>query len=96
MDVVVAYDVADTQTPEGARRLRRVADVCTQYGTRQQLSLFECRLSPERLVRLMDELRDVIEPDDRVVIYRITGDLRSARTQLGRGDTRALGDPWLL
>ena len=41
MLVLVAYDVS-TQTPEGRRRLRRVARQCENYGTRVQKSVFEC------------------------------------------------------
>ena len=38
--IVVAYDV-NTETPEGRRRLRRVAKVCVNYGQRVQNSVFE-------------------------------------------------------
>jgi CRISPR-associated protein Cas1 len=39
--VVVAYDV-NTETAEGRRRLRRVAEVCKDNGQRVQNSVFEC------------------------------------------------------
>lgn len=41
MTVVVAYDVS-TETREGRRRLRRIAQACEDYGQRVQKSVFEC------------------------------------------------------
>lgn len=58
MLVVVAYDV-NTESPEGKRRLRRVAKVCEDYGQRVQNSIFECWLDTALLVtfraRLVEE-----------------------------------------
>lgn len=43
MLVLVAYDVS-TETKEGRRRLRRIAQACKDYGQRVQKSVFECVL----------------------------------------------------
>ena len=40
MLILVTYDV-DTTSPEGQRRLRRVAKECLNYGQRVQNSVFE-------------------------------------------------------
>lgn len=45
MMVLVAYDV-NTETPEGRRRLRRVAKACQNMGQRVQNSVFECLVDP--------------------------------------------------
>ena len=45
MLVLVTYDVA-TETPDGRRRLRRVAQACQDYGQRVQKSVFECLVDP--------------------------------------------------
>ena len=96
MDVLVAYDIADTDGP-GSLRLRKVADVCEKYGERVQLSVFECRVSPERLARLVGELQDVIKPDrDSILIYHFAGPIQGSRTTLGRQRSHDLGDPWVL
>jgi CRISPR-associated protein Cas2 len=42
--VLVTYDVSTTM-PEGERRLRRVAQVCVNFGQRVQKSVFECSVS---------------------------------------------------
>ena len=96
MDVLVAYDIADTEGA-GASRLRRVAQVCEKYGQRVQFSVFECRLSPERLARMIGEVEDVIDSDeDSVMVYRFAGQIGDARLRLGRKQAHEIGSPWLL
>ena len=96
MDVLVAYDIAETDGV-GAVRLRRIAQVCERYGQRVQLSVFECRLSPERLARLIGEVQDVIDRHlDSVLVYRFPGKLADAKVRLGRDEAHELGQPWLL
>ena len=41
MFILVTYDV-DTQSETGAKRLRKVAKECLNYGHRVQNSVFEC------------------------------------------------------
>lgn len=62
MLVVVSYDVS-TSDPEGARRLRRVAKTCKNYGQRVQKSVFECVVDPEQWTRLKLRLLSVYDPD---------------------------------
>ncbi len=64
MLVLISYDVEVT-SPGGARRLRRIAQACKDYGQRVQFSVFECELAPDqwvllraRLVGEMDSARD--------------------------------------
>ncbi|MGH9674688.1 MAG: CRISPR-associated endonuclease Cas2 [Bryobacteraceae bacterium] len=64
MLVVVAYDV-NTETKEGRRRLRRVAQACQDFGQRVQKSVFECvvresdwALLKSRLLREFDARKD--------------------------------------
>lgn len=96
MDVLVSYDIAETQG-RGARRLRRVAQVCEKYGERVQFSVFECRLSPTRLERMLGEVQDLIDPDlDSVIVYRFKGEIEDARMRFGRTRSRELGEPWVI
>ena len=96
MDVLVTYDIADTETT-GASRLRRIADVCEKYGQRVQFSVFECRLSKARLARLVGEVEDIIDRDrDSVLVYRFSGGIEAATLRLGRRQEHALGKPWVL
>ncbi len=64
MMVLVSYDVSLRDDQE-ARRLRRIARVCTNYGQRVQFSVFECLVDPAQwtnlkaqLIREMDEEKD--------------------------------------
>ena len=96
MDVLVTYDIADTETT-GASRLRRIADVCEKYGQRVQFSVFECRLSKTRLARMVGEVRNIIDHDvDSVLIYRFPRGVEDATLRLGRDESHTLGKPWLL
>ncbi len=54
---MVSYDVS-TITPEGRRRLRKVAKACLNYGQRVQRSFFECVVDPEQWARLRLRLLD--------------------------------------
>lgn len=96
MDILVTYDIADTETT-GASRLRRIADVCEKYGQRVQFSVFECRLSKARLARLVGEMEDIIDRDrDSVLVYRFPGAIEASTLRLGRRQAHALGKPWVL
>ena len=96
MDVLVTYDI-DTTTPAGERRLLRVARVCEGYGVRVQYSVFECRLGPVGLERLISQLESSIEPTkDSVNLYRFAGTIPDARLSLGRAKSHDLGKPWIL
>ena len=96
MDILVTYDIADTETT-GASRLRRIADVCEKYGQRVQFSVFECRLSKARLARLVGEVEDMIDHErNSVLVYRFPGGIDAATVRLGRPRSHALGKPWVL
>ena len=73
LEVLVAYDVS-TETKEGKRRLRQVANICLGYGQRVQYSVFECRVTPAQLEELEDRLRQAIdEGEDSLRLYRLPG-----------------------
>ena len=96
MDVLVTYDIAETDGV-GAKRLRRIADVCCKYGERVQFSVFECRLSRTRLERMIGEIEDVIDRKlDTVAIYRLPGRIDEVKRQLGRPQKHEPGHPWIL
>jgi CRISPR-associated protein Cas2 len=78
MLTLVAYDITDE------KRLRRVAQVCEDFGVRVQYSLFECRLEESAFADFWLQLLEVIEEkEDRLVAYKI--DARSAKETLTAG-----------
>ncbi len=96
MDLLVAYDIADTQG-SGAKRLRDVHDLCCAYGTRVQLSVFEFRLTPARYAALVGELEAIIDAQrDCVHIYNFGRLLSACKTVLGTPSKREVGDVWML
>ena len=62
MFVLITYDVS-TIDKAGARRLRRVAQACEDYGQRVQKSVFECKLDQRRWVMLKERLLREIDQD---------------------------------
>ena len=74
MFVLIAYDVS-TVEKEGARRLRRVAQACKDYGQRAQKSVFECRIEPRHWVSLRSRLLSEIDPaEDSLRFYFLDED----------------------
>ncbi len=66
MLVLVTYDVSLTDA-SGAKRLRKVAKICKNYGQRVQNSVFECnvdysqsKLLKAELLRIINNERDSI------------------------------------
>ena len=87
MYVLVTYDVASSETG-GAKRLRRVAKICTRYGQRVQLSVFECLVEPAQFARLKHELTQVIDKDrDSLRFYNLGKNWQSRVEHIGAKDT---------
>jgi CRISPR-associated protein Cas2 len=71
MDLILAYDV-DTTSPEGQRRLRRIARLCEGHGIRVQKSVFEIVADEAGLLRLLDRADRIIDPKlDSIRVYRL-------------------------
>jgi CRISPR-associated protein Cas2 len=78
MLTLIAYDITQD------KRLRRVAQLCEDYGVRVQYSVFECHLDEDEFTDFWLKLLERInEAEDRVVAYKI--DARSARETLTAG-----------
>lgn len=60
MYILVTYDV-DTTTGTGAKRLRRVAKACVDYGQRVQNSVFECEVTEAQYCVLKEKIRSIID-----------------------------------
>lgn len=60
MMVLVSYDVS-TQDSGGARRLRRLAKRCRDFGQRVQYSVFEIEVDSAQWVKLKAELCAIVD-----------------------------------
>jgi len=72
MMVLVSYDVAVT-TPGGARRLRKVAKQCQNYGQRVQYSVFECVVNPAQWIKFKNTLESIIDKKTDSLRYYYLG-----------------------
>lgn len=78
--ILVAYDVS-TVTPEGRRRLRRVAKVCQNYGQRVQNSVFECWVDAAQWVTLRAAVSAEIDPESDSLRFYFLGDRWRGRVE---------------
>lgn len=60
MQILVTYDIS-TSSVGGARRLRRAAKTCLDYGQRVQNSVFECKVDYSQFVELKSKILDIID-----------------------------------
>ena len=71
MKVIVSYDVS-LLDPGGARRLRRVAKACGNYGLRVQNSVFECEVDWAHYIAMRQALLREIDPErDSLRLYNL-------------------------
>jgi len=93
MMVLVSYDVATT-TPEGRRRLRRVAKTCLNYGQRVQHSVFECVIDPAQWALLRGRLLNEFDPDEDSLRFYFLGSNWKRRVEhAGAKPTLDLDEP---
>ena len=83
MMVLVTYDVS-TDTPEGQRRLRRVAKACQDFGQRVQKSVFECLVDPAQWAQLRHRLLQEMDPaEDSMRFYFLGSNWRRRVEHVG-------------
>ena len=87
MFVVVSYDVANVEAA-GARRLRRVAKACKDYGQRVQYSVFECIVDPAQWAVLRNRLIEEINlKEDSLRFYFLGSNWRRRMEHIGAKKT---------
>mgnify|MGYP001463933891 CR=1 FL=1 len=80
MLILITYDINIT-TPEGQRRLRKVAKQCVNYGVRVQNSVFECRVDTAQYTRLKHALLgEIDDKQDSLRFYRL-GDNAASKVE---------------
>lgn len=96
MLVVVSYDV-ETTTPQGRRRLRRVAKACLDYGQRVQLSVFECEIDPAQWAKLRHRLISEFDPaTDSLRFYFLGANWKHRVEHLGAKPIADLDGPLIV
>lgn len=96
MMVLVSYDVA-TSDLVGARRLRRVAKICTNHGQRVQYSVFECIVDPAQWISMRQQLLNVIdETQDSLRFYFLGANWRKKIEHVGAKESMDQEGPLIL
>ena len=96
MMLVVTYDV-NTETPEGARRLRAVAKLCERYGMRVQNSVFEVLVDGAQLAVLKELLQQTIDiKQDSIRFYRLGNNYQNRIEKIGCTPTVEAGKELIL
>ncbi|WP_173932952.1 CRISPR-associated endonuclease Cas2 [Chelativorans sp. Marseille-P2723] len=91
MMVLVTYDVNTTDSG-GARRLRRVAKSCRDFGQRVQFSVFEIEVDPGQWTLLKSRLEAIIDPErDSLRYYYLGSNWRRRVEHVGAKPATDLG-----
>lgn len=91
MMVLVTYDVR-TSDAGGARRLRRVAKACRDFGQRVQFSVFEIEVDPAQWTALKARLEEIIDPDaDSLRYYNLGANWQRRVEHVGAKPSLDLG-----
>jgi CRISPR-associated protein Cas2 len=94
--VLVSYDVMVTSTG-GARRLRKVAKACTNFGQRVQFSMFECVVDPAQWVQLKHTLEEIIDVEiDSLRYYYLGANWKSKVEHVGAKPSLDMDDPLIV
>lgn len=96
MWIIVTYDVC-TETKPGRRRLRRVAQVCKDYGQRVQKSVFECQVNEMKFEQLRRRLlKEIDKEEDNLRLYRLTEPRNEHVETYGQSRTIFFDDPLIV
>jgi len=91
MMVLVTYDVR-TSDAGGARRLRRVAKACRDFGQRVQFSVFEIEVDPAQWTALKARLEGIIDPQaDSLRYYNLGANWQRRVEHVGAKPSLDLG-----
>ena len=84
MNILVTYDV-DTVSEKGQKRLRKVAQICKDYGQRVQNSVFECDVTETQYLVLKEELKEAMDVElDSIRFYQLNKNKSHGLETLGR------------
>ncbi|MEA4815312.1 MAG: CRISPR-associated endonuclease Cas2 [Lachnospiraceae bacterium] len=72
MMVIITYDI-NTESEGGAKRLRKVAKACQDYGQRVQNSVFECLIDYGTFLTLRKKLESIMNKELDSIRYYMLG-----------------------
>lgn len=96
MLVLITYDVAVTSLG-GAKRLRRIANECKNYGLRVQYSVFECNVDAAQLEQFKNKLIKIIDLEqDSIRFYILGNNYKTKVAHYGGKRVIDISDPLIL
>ena len=96
MLVLVTYDVNVTEG-NAARRLRRVAKACRDFGQRVQYSVFEIEVDPAQWTLLKSRLEGIIDPaHDSLRYYHLGANWQRRVEHIGAKPAQDLNGPFIV
>jgi len=91
MFLLITYDIMN------AKRLRKVAAMMENYGTRVQRSVFECEITDDRLAALLADIKRLIRRrEDKVQVYPLCQPCRARLEICGPGEHTFVPDVFIL
>jgi len=96
MMVLVSYDVS-TKTSSGIKRLRKISEVCVDYGLRVQNSVFECNVDPAQWESMKDRLLSLYNSkEDSLRFYFLGSNWKRRVEHHGKGRLDDIEDPLII
>ncbi|MCG8338715.1 MAG: CRISPR-associated endonuclease Cas2 [Proteobacteria bacterium] len=96
MLVLVSYDVS-TIEQDGAKRLRRIAKHCLDFGQRVQYSVFECDVDPGQWEKLKSRLLNTYLPEeDSLRFYYLGSNWKRKVEHFGAKAVQTSGDALII
>ncbi|MCQ2377815.1 MAG: CRISPR-associated endonuclease Cas2 [Victivallaceae bacterium] len=80
---ILAYDVRDD------KRLKKISNLCLDYGVRLQYSVFAFDLDADGVENLLQEISRAIDPaGDRIILVPVCNSCRKSVRALGCADAQ--------
>lgn len=96
MMVIVSYDVS-TKTESGKKRLKKVAEICLNYGIRAQYSVFECLVEPGQWERMKNELLSIVNTEeDNIRFYYLGSNWKRRLENFGKQKNFEIDEPFII
>lgn len=90
MFYLVSYDIVDD------KRRVKLSKTLKDFGDRIQLSVFECLLTDDLAMRMVERIEDIIDNEkDSVRIYRLCGKCEKQIDIFGLGEVSKIEDVYI-
>ncbi len=94
--VLVSYDVS-TKTPAGTTRLRKISEICLDFGIRVQNSVYECNIDPAQWESLKDKLISMYKAEEDSLRFYFLGSNWKRRVEhYGKSTIDDIEDPMIV